>query len=103
MNYTFIGWCRDEEKGIDKIWGIIELHAQSYRPWDDHKYITFWGRRGRRLQTKIWTGNWGTADHDIRKKLQRGYRRIDPSQLNLVYPEFQQDLEQTAVWGLMMV
>lgn len=103
MNYEFIGWCKE---GIhDKVWGVILL-AQDVpvsTAWHFHtnKYITFWGRRGAKLQTKLVNG----SKHDInqlsRKKLNKGYKEIDKSELDKVYPEFQSDLEKTAMWAML--
>jgi hypothetical protein len=39
----------------------------------------------------------------IDKKVDKGYKRVDKTDLDNVYPEFEQDLEQTAVWALLMV
>lgn len=89
MKYEHIGWCRE---GVhDKVWGIIRLQ--------DQDCVTFWGRRGAKLQTKIVKMNMWQADHLFRKKVNKGYEEIEEYQLDEVYPEFQQDLEKTAFWA----
>jgi hypothetical protein len=109
MKYEHIGWCR--EGTSDKVWGVICLE-ETVRPYDspqgivegsNGKYLIFWGRRGKKLQTKL-------AHHDrywlddcvedmFRKKLNKGYQEVNKQKLDEVYPEFQQDLEKTAVWA----
>ena len=37
----------------------------------------------------------------IDKKRAKGYTRVDRNHLDTVYPEFQDDLEKTAVWALL--
>ena len=103
MNYEFIGWCKE---GIhDKVWGVILL-AQDVpvsTAWHFHtnKYITFWGRRGAKLQTKLVNGSSYDITQLSRKKLNKGYKEIDKSELDKVYPEFQSDLEKTAMWAML--
>ena len=59
LNYKFIGWCKS---GVhDKVWGSIHLH--------NHQCLTFWGRRGAKLQTKQWNGSHGDAYEMARKKM----------------------------------
>lgn len=106
MNYKFIGWCRDEKENSDKVWGVIELaqdvdEAGKYSWNQKNKYITFWGRRGKKLQTKVSTDYEHDVDTLIRGKERKGYNSIDRTNLDTVYPEFQDDLEKTAVWGLL--
>lgn len=99
MKYQYIGWCKDEKTNSDKVWGVIELQSptESYR--GDGKYVTFWGRRGAKLQTKIVEGSLWDVHKPFLKKLDKGYKEIQEHQLNEVYPEFQQDLEKTAFWA----
>jgi hypothetical protein len=99
MKYKYIGWCKDETTNADKVWGAICLQepTSSYR--DDGKYVTFWGRRGKKLQTKIVEGSLWDVHKPFLKKLDKGYKEIQEHQLDEVYPEFQQDLEKTAFWA----
>jgi hypothetical protein len=63
--------------------------------------MIFWGRRGRALQTKLtepMTSDDMYWDH-FKKKLDKGYRRVDRNKLDQVYPEFQDDLEKTTMWA----
>jgi len=96
MNYFWIGHCQDGTS--DKVWGLIKLSDNQF--YND--YAAFWGRRGKKLQTKIHKNidHW-TADKLSDKKIDGGYKPIDPSRLDLIYPEFEQDLEVTAVWALL--
>ncbi len=102
MKYVHIGWCK--EGAHDKVWGIILL-AQDVPadpkawPFKTNKYVTFWGRRGAKLQTKLVNGTAYDMDQLFRKKTNKGYDRIEEWQLDEVYPEFQSDLEKTAFWA----
>ena len=101
MRYVHIGWCKE---GIhDKVWGIIELatdvQVSPEWPFKTNKYVTFWGRRGAKLQTKMIDSKAWEMDEMFRKKTKKGYKEIEEWQLNDVYPEFKQDLEKTAFWA----
>jgi hypothetical protein len=53
------------------------------------------------LQTKLWTGtNWDAKEMFL-KKQSKGYNSVDIDELNKVYPEFQEDLEKTAMWAML--
>ncbi len=93
MKYVHIGWCQEDKH--DKVWGVIELQP--------HKYVTFWGRRGPKLQTKIVEGGAWQMDEMFRKKRNKGYDRIEEWELDEVYPEFKSDLEKTAFWATFKV
>ena len=103
MNYHWIGHCK--EGNSDKVWGLIRLSGDDdglkygYRVND---YVAFWGRRGKKLQTKIHKDVDTYSAHKLcDKKIDKGYATIET--LDAVYPEFEQDLEQTAVWALLKV
>ena len=89
MRYLHIGWCREDKH--DKVWGIIQLQ--------DNDCVTFWGRRGAKLQTKLVKARPWDADELFRKKANKGYKEIEEWQLDEVYPEFKSDLEKTAFWA----
>lgn len=101
MEIVHVGWCRD---GVhDKVWGVILLsrHVPNDFGFMSNKYATFWGRRGGKLQTKIFDGRaWDVKDM-FDKKLSKGYTKINPKELDRVYPEFREDLEKTAVWAIL--
>lgn len=91
MNFQWVGWCREDNH--DKVWALM--------PLTDGRYATVWGRRGKTLQSKIQAGWQSDRDKAVRSKRNKGYQQISLSQLETVYPEFQQDLEQTAVWVIL--
>jgi hypothetical protein len=97
MKFEHIGWCKE---GIhDKVWGIILLEEYDIGwPIRNNKYLTFWGRRGAKLQTKLVTCSSYDASEMFNKKIKRGYDRVDKNKLDSVYPDFQSDLEKTAIW-----
>lgn len=96
LDFKFIGWCHDPKNNHDKIWGVIRLD-------DDYlfgKVLIFWGRRGKKLQTKFDFNNRKLTKLIVDKEA-TGYKSIDDNELDKVYPEFQSDLEKTAVWAIM--
>ena len=105
INYHWIGHCR--EGTSDKVWGLIRLTGDD----DDsqwrrrhNNYVAFWGRRGKKLQTKIHEGLDGyDATRLCDKKIDRGYATIDTDRLEDVYPGFEEDLQKTTVWALLSV
>ena len=102
IKYAFIGWCHDPDKNHDKVWGAIELkreYASRHVYFVD--YLTFWGRRGKKLQTQ--TANLAVWEFQnlLRSKEKKGYKQINAKDLSKVYPEFQDDLEKTMVWSLL--
>lgn len=108
MKYEFIGWCRDEEKNQDKVWICIQLSGSRMEPtahfnWDGQgKYLTVWGRRGKKLQHKVVEAVAYDMGNLIYSKRNKGYNEVNKAELDLVYPEFQEDLEKTAAWGLLL-
>ncbi len=103
MKYEHILWCN--ENNHDKVWGMIRI-AEVNIIYDDsrintYKYLTFWGRRGKKLQTKISDDYFMDAELQRDKKLKKGYKIVSKSELDSVYPEFEKDLEKTAVWAML--
>lgn len=101
MKYIHIGWCKEGKH--DKVWGIIllaeDVNVSESWTFKTNKYVTFWGRRGAKLQTKLVNGTSYDADQMFHKKRMKGYEEIHKDELNDVYPEFQTDLEKTAFWA----
>ena len=95
INYKYIGWCSTEDH--DKVWVCIQLSGDRYHG----KFLTVWGRRGKRLQSKIVEANPYNMGKLIGSKVAKGYCGIPQDKLNEVYPEFEQDLERTAAWGML--
>lgn len=94
-DYYWIGW--NNEGNSDKVWGIIKINDVDAF---DGNYVSFWGRRGAKLQTKIYehVAYW-EMETLYEKKENKGYEQIDPAKLNHVYPEFERDLEKMAFWA----
>jgi hypothetical protein len=96
LDYVWIGWCK--EGNSDKIWVLMAL--ERYQLGSGIKrYATIWGRRGRKLQSKIFQDD--NAHRMISAKYHKGYIFIDKQKLDTVYPDFEQDLEQAAFWALL--
>lgn len=98
--YGFIGWCKEDNH--DKVWGYMEINPKDVS--SHGTYVTFWGRRGKKLQTKLYRDAyyWDLIKLS-ESKTRKGYICVDENKLNEVYPEFQEDLEKTAVWALLSV
>jgi predicted DNA-binding WGR domain protein len=96
MKFEHIGWMK--EGNSDKVWGMILLQ-DSGSNWNNNKYVSFWGRRGAKLQTKIVECNRYEAQKMFEKKTDKGYQEVNKNRLDEVYPEFQSDLEKTAFWA----
>lgn len=99
IKHTFIGWCKEDTH--DKVWGVFKL--RNGNGWDNDTYVTYWGRRGKKLQTKISVSTEWDIEKLIASKTHKGYVGIDEDKLDDVYPEFQQDLEKTAFWAMFKV
>jgi hypothetical protein len=95
-DYFWIGHCQEDNH--DKVWGIIKIN--SIDQWDGN-YVSFWGRRGKKLQTKIYehVAYWEMEDLYDKKVRKSGYKEIDLTKLNEVYPDFEKDLEKMAFWA----
>lgn len=100
MRYAHIGWCK--EGNHDKVWGAICLQEPEHW-YTSGKYVTFWGRRGAKLQTKILECTEFKISEMFRKKTNNGYTPVYKQDLDEVYPEFQQDLEKTAFWATLKI
>ena len=95
IDYKFIGWKNTD--GSDKVWGAIYMEDRTkIRP----KVLIFWGRRGHKLQTKMYREGWD-LDKLVREKQSKGYQTIYDYELKTVYPEFESDLEKTTMWALL--
>jgi hypothetical protein len=99
MEFKFIGHCRDLRENHDKVWGVIYLQdpAEIYNA----KCLVFWGRRGKKLSTKVDHESY-TLTKLVRAKQDKGYKEVNVQRLHEVYPEFQTDLEKTAMWATLM-
>lgn len=97
MKFEHIGWMK--EGTSDKVWGMILLQKGGDGRWHTNKYVSFWGRRGAKLQTKLVECSLYEAEKMFDKKLNKGYQSVNKDRLDEVYPEFQSDLEKTAFWA----
>ena len=100
INYEYIGWYQDLTS--DKVWVCINLNNSDRHYSHPGKYLTVWGRRGKRLQSKIIECTARDAHQLVMTKARKGYQRFVKTELDQVYPEFEQDLEKTAAWSMLM-
>ena len=91
MNFCWVGWCHEDNH--DKVWGVFET-GQS-------QYATFWGRRGKKLQTKTFVGSSRDLNKLIFAKQNKGYRGVSAENLDKVYDNFEHDVESTAIWAVL--
>jgi predicted DNA-binding WGR domain protein len=96
VNYKYIGWYSEDNS--DKVWACIQLPGGEWYK----KFLTVWGRRGKKLQSKLIETSVSEMEKLIRSKNSKGYREIPQDRLTEVYPEFEQDLEKTAAWSMLM-
>lgn len=101
MEYYWIGHCK--EGTSDKVWGMIDLgHSELYPHYPDaRRFVTFWGARGKTLRSKVFDADYYEADALYQAKERRGYVAVNKNRLDEVYPEFEEDLEKTAVWAML--
>jgi hypothetical protein len=97
VNYIHIGWCHEDNH--DKVWGVIKLDGGDHESWERGDYVTFWGRRGKKLQSKVYNDYGWELDRLFEKKEDKGYQAVDLAKLNEIYPEFEADLKKLAFWS----
>mgnify|MGYP003353810170 FL=1 len=98
INYKFIGWCTEDNH--DKVWVCIQLAGDDWKG----DYAVIWGRRGKKLQYKIHTNvHYWDMDKLADSKKAKGYDGVSKSKLAIIYPEFENDLEATAMWATLRV
>ncbi len=75
MDIQFLGWCKNEKS--DKVWGIVKK--------DDGLYVTFWGRRGAKLQKKMIEMDSYDTNKLIQSKVKKGYLEIPKDDMEEVH------------------
>ena len=75
MDIQFLGWCKNEKS--DKVWGIVKK--------EDYLYVTFWGRRGGKLQKKAIEMDSYDADALVRSKVKKGYLEVQKDDMEMVH------------------
>lgn len=100
LNYIFIGQYLNTKTNSDKIWIVIELVPPATY-YGEGSYITAWGRRGSKYQTKVVKATtYGIRDL-YQAKVDKGYKSVMKSRLDEIYPNFEKDLETTAFWTVL--
>lgn len=97
FDYAWMGWC--QEGTSDKVWVLLVLERYGWGGIKRH--ATIWGRRGKRLQSKVYEEQYTDPAEQIVEKQRKGYKPIDKQKLDQVYPEFEQDLEKAAFWAVL--
>ena len=88
MEIEYIGWCDQPARNHDKVWGIAK-HG--------HKYVSFWGRRGKKLSHKVKPMTHYDVSKLIRQKRLKGYVEVNPDRVDEVYERFGVDLFMVAM------
>ena len=97
-----VGWFKDEEENHDKIWGffyrptpqydeeVAKYGAARVASWrTPRNVVVFWGRRGKAMQFKADIST--NAERTARTKFDKGYMRINASQLTSIWPTFEDE------------
>lgn len=91
MNVKFLGWCYQPENGHDKVWGLLDK--------GNDEYMTFWARRGKKMQTNTKTMTTAECHNLVRQKLMKGYREVPKDEMDNVYDHFGRDLFKLILKG----
>ena len=94
--HWLIGWCKQGTS--DKVWGAIPLENINQLFLQNFRWMIFWGKRGNKLQTKLSETSVYLITTELDKKIEKGYRVIQPDQLHTVYADFKQDLDLLLMW-----
>lgn len=84
MDIKFIGWCHQPTRNTDKVWGIGVK--------GDDEYMTFWGRRGKKLQTNSKTMSAHDALKLIGTKQKKGYVEFEKDELDQIHEDFRKQV-----------
>jgi len=82
MDIKFLGWCNEGKH--DKVWGISKK--------DDDLYMTFWGRRGKKLQTNTKTMDGWDASKLVDSKRKKGYVEFEKSEMDEIHENFKKQI-----------
>lgn len=82
MDIKFIGWCKQDNH--DKVWGIGDC--------GDGEYMTFWGRRGNKLQTNRKSMTFSEALRLVNSKRNKGYQEFSKDELDLIHENFRKQV-----------
>ena len=91
MRVKFLGWCHQPTRGHDKVWGLIDK--------GNGEFMTFWGRRGNKLQTNTKPLSEGQQHTLISSKLRKGYRKVEKEEMDTVYDHFGRDVFKIILKG----
>lgn len=100
LNYVFIGSLVNHQTNSDKIWTVIEL-VPPVGYYGQGTYVTCWGRRGSKYQTKVVKATTYQIRDMYNAKIDKGYGRVNRDKLDEIYPNFEKDLETTAFWTVL--
>lgn len=95
MQILFIGWCCDDTKNHDKVWGIA-LYGRGETDYTK-SYATFWGRRSKKLQKKLVEMSPYEAEKLISSKRKKGYVSFPADEVNEIYESFSKDIFKIAL------
>ena len=107
MKIDYLLRYQNTDTGSDKIWGIICLNPdKTFDPFESDRtfdYVTFWGKKGGRLQTKQWTG-YSCDAYQLAKRKQHkkiGYLPVDRRRLTTEYSGLKEELERIVTWAVL--
>ncbi len=84
MDIKFIGWCHQPTRNHDKVWGIAKK--------GEGEYMTFWGRRGNKLQTNTKDMDDYDAIKLVNSKRSKGYQEFSKDELDQIHENFRKQV-----------
>ena len=106
MHYLYIGHYKTDTQ--NNVWGIVQLTdyrteleliygMANFSPFrKPDKFLTFWGRAGGKMQSKIWEGRSWEAEKKAKLKRAEGYKRIDKARLGKISTGATEEIEKIA-------
>lgn len=94
MEVKYIGW--NNKDNHDKVWGVVLLRDVGKY---NGQYLTFWGRRGAKLQTRVMTVSHDSIISMCGDKSDKGYKEIAKHEIHRVYSSFNEDIEKAVIWA----
>lgn len=98
MTKKWIGWCNKDDH--DKIWGIIVLNENLLSL--QSVFLTFWGRRTGKLQTKVFKDATWISESLIYHKQKKGYQPVTES-LDEVREGLEREISKLQVMAMLKV
>ncbi len=80
----------------DKLWGIVRV-GEKVQPWEETKYLIFWGKRGKKLGHTVRDMRKNDVSNLVYGKEDKGYSRVQFGEL--VFKQTEEDIEKMVLWA----